>query len=80
MSNYFPKVGDVVAWKWLSGVAEGKVLEINPHRTEIVSKGSRIVRNGTEENPAVVIMHIKSGNEVIKLASELLSSSEDPTK
>ena len=66
-----PKVGDWVAWPWLSGVAEGKVIEVVPGRHEIISKGSRVVRNGTPENPAVVMDH-KSGNPVLKLASELL--------
>jgi len=67
------KVGDHVGWKWGFGVAEGEVLEIHKKRIEIVSKGSRIARNGTEENPAIIILH-KNGNEVLKLQSELLKS------
>lgn len=67
-----PQKDQHFAWKWAGGIAEGVVLEVSPERTEIISKGKYIVRNGTPENPAVVILH-KNGNEVIKLASELLS-------
>ncbi len=63
-------VGDYVAWKWLTGVAEGKVLEIIPARTEIESKGKLIVRYGTPDNPALIIRHSK-GALVLKLASEV---------
>jgi hypothetical protein len=65
------KIGDYVAWKWANGVAEGKVIEISHERTEIESRGSRIVRNGSEENPAIIIKHLNSGNEALKLSSEL---------
>lgn len=71
-----PNKGDWVAWRWLSGVAEGRVTEVVPKRHEIVSKGSRVTRNGTPQNPAVVIEH-KSGNPVLKLAGELLPPAED---
>lgn len=63
-------IGDTVSWKWLSGSAEGKVLDIIPERTEVISKGRLIVRNGTKDNPAVIIVH-KNGNEVLKLLSEI---------
>lgn len=69
--SVIPKVDDTVAWRWAGGVAEGVVLSVEYQRTEILSKGSLIVRNGTAENPAVVILH-KNGNEVLKLASELI--------
>lgn len=64
------KINDVVAWKWGNSVAEGIVKEIHFDRTEIISKGKRIVRNGSEQNPAVIIDH-KSGNLVLKLQSEV---------
>lgn len=64
-------IDDLVAWRWANGVAEGKVIHLNPGRTEIISKGKPIVRNGSPENPAVIIEH-KSGNQVLKLASELI--------
>ena len=64
------KVGDLVAWKWLNGVAEGEITEIHHERHEIVTKGKHIVRNGTVDNPAIVIKHT-SGTKVLKLASEI---------
>ena len=63
-------VNDAVAWKWRNGVAEGIVAQIFPERTEITSKGKRVVRQGTPDNPALVIKH-KSGNQVLKLQSEV---------
>lgn len=67
-------VGDTVAWIWTSGIAEGTVVEVHYRRTEITSKGKRIARNGTADNPAVVINH-KSGNLVLKLQSEIQKTS-----
>jgi Hypervirulence associated proteins TUDOR domain len=65
------KVGKVVNWKWLNGVAEGKVIAINYEKTQIESKGKIITRNGTKENPAIIIKH-KNSNLVLKLETELL--------
>lgn len=66
-------IGDIVAWKWIRGVAEGRVVEIANERIEIISKGKCIARNGDKDNPAIIISH-KNGNKVIKLQSELLDS------
>lgn len=64
------KPGNEVGWQWGSSITTGTVVSLHPERTEIISKGSLIVRNGTSENPAVIINH-KSGNQVLKLSSEL---------
>lgn len=64
------KIGDYVAWRWAHGLAQGTIVEIHPSRTEITSKGKRIIRNGSPENPALIITH-KSGNPVLKLQSEV---------
>lgn len=64
------KVNDMVAWNWGNGLAEGVVKEVRPERTEITSKGKKISRNGTPDNPALIIKH-KSGNDVLKLQSEV---------
>lgn len=69
------KIGDLVAWKWGFGVAEGEVIEVHTQRVEIESKGSRIVRNGSGENPAIIILH-KNGNEVLKLQSEVQKATQ----
>ena len=67
-------IGDNVAWTWGNGLAEGVVVEIHHQRTEIVSKGKKIVRNGTPDNPALIIKH-HSGNPVLKLRSEVQKTS-----
>lgn len=68
---HIPKLNETVYWNWYGKVIKGQVQEIHYEKTSISSKGSIITRNGTKENPAVIISH-KSGNDVIKLASELL--------
>lgn len=64
------KKGDSVRWKWGSGHAEGTVEKVIADRMEIQTKGSKITRDGTQENPAIVITD-SSGSKVLKLASEL---------
>lgn len=61
---------DYVVWKWAGSIAHGKVLSVHTERIEITSKGKQIVRNGSAENPALIIEHA-SGNNVIKLSSEV---------
>lgn len=64
------KPGDDVAWKWGNGLAQGKVKSVHTEPFTITSKGKTIKRNGSADNPALVIEH-KSGNDVIKLSSEV---------
>jgi len=64
------KPGDYVAWKWGNGLAEGIIKSVHNEPTTIVSKGAQVKRNGTKDNPAIIIEH-KSGNDVLKLASEV---------
>jgi hypothetical protein len=64
------KVGDHVAWNWAAGIAEGTIESVSPGRTEITTKGKVIIRNGSVENPALIIIHI-SGTKVLKLMSEV---------
>jgi hypothetical protein len=72
------KKGSAVGWQWGSGIATGVVTEIHHARHEITSKGKVIARNGTNDDPAVVIKH-DGGSLVIKLAHELqeLHKSDD---
>eukprot|EP00775_Hariotina_reticulata_P007646 gene7646-7849_t len=67
--------GDKVAWNWGSGHAEGVVKEVSPEKVTITSKGKQITRNGTEDNPAVVIDSGK--NPVVKKASEVHVMGDD---
>ena len=64
------KIGDEVGWQWASGLATGTVEFISHERTEIESKGKHIVRNGTSDDPAVVIKH-SGGSMVLKLQHEI---------
>ena len=66
------RIGNQVSWKWLNSVASGEIIGISYEKTQIESKGKLITRNGTKDNPAVIIKH-KNGNLVIKLKSELIS-------
>lgn len=68
---YIPSAGDIVSWQWYGRIISGTVKEVVATKTTIHSKGALVTRNGTPENPAIIIEH-KSGNDVIKLASELL--------
>lgn len=64
------EVGSDVGWLWTGSLATGVVLEVHPCRHEITSKGKRIVRNGTADDPALVIKHTK-GSFVLKLKHEV---------
>ena len=63
-------IGDEVGWQWANGLATGVVESINYERTEIESKGAHIARNGTTDDPALVIKH-SSGSKVLKLQHEV---------
>lgn len=64
------KVGDRVKWGYSNRVAEGKVESIHDEPTEIICKGKCVKRDGSKDNPALIIMH-KSGDDVLKLMSEV---------
>lgn len=64
------KKNDHIAWKWANGIAEGTVESVHTEKTTITSKGKQITRNGTSDNPALIITHT-SGSKVLKLASEV---------
>ena len=64
------KAGDKVRWHWGSGTATGTVREVHDKRVTRKLKGSEITRNGSPEDPAVVIEQ-EDGDRVLKLASEV---------
>lgn len=70
------KKGDYVAWKWANGIGHGTVESVHAERTTVESKGKTIVRNGSDDNPAVII-HDHNGVKVLKKASELESTVEE---
>lgn len=69
------KVGTEVGWAWGNGLATGIVQEIHPNKYKIISKGKLIVRNGTKNDPALVIHHAK-GSLVLKLSHEVQEISQ----
>ena len=72
------QVGSEVGWLWAGSLATGVVIAIYPNRFEIISKGKRIVRNGTKQDPALVIKHAK-GSTVLKLSHEVQELSANQT-
>lgn len=69
MSNKFRK-GQTVKWEWGNGSATGKVEDRFDRRVQRTLKGSKVVKNGTEENPAYLIEQ-DDGAQVLKRGSEL---------
>ncbi len=64
------KVGTVVKWKWGSGIATGKVVEIFIKDITKTIKGSAITRKATPENKAFLIEQ-EDGARVLKSATEI---------
>ena len=62
--------GSAVKWKFGAGEATGTVLEVIEKRVSRTIKGKRITRNGTADNPAVLLEQA-DGDRVLKLSSEL---------
>lgn len=69
MSDSYKK-GQKVKWSWGNGTAEGKVEERFDRRVQRTIKGSKVVKNGTKENPAYLIEQ-DDGTKVLKRGSEL---------
>ena len=69
MANAFRK-GEKVQWHWASGTATGKIEERFDRRVQRTIKGSKIVRNGTADNPAYLVEQ-DGGDRVLKRGSEL---------
>jgi len=59
-----------VKWNWGNGTASGLIREIYREKVTRTIKGSEITRNGSDDNPAYVIVQ-EDGNRVLKLHSEL---------
>ena len=69
MANGF-KVGQKVSWQWSGSKAEGRVAERFERRVQRTLKGSKIVRNGTKDDPAYLVEQ-EDGAKALKLGSEL---------
>jgi len=66
--------GTKVEWDWGNGTAEGSVAESFEREVERTLKGSKVKRNGSDDDPAYLIRQ-DDGDEVLKLHSELRKSS-----
>lgn len=64
------KIGEKVFWVWMGKNIEGQVVEIHKNRIEKMIKGKKIVRNGTSDMPAYLVVST-AGNQALKLHSEL---------
>jgi hypothetical protein len=64
------QVGDKVSWKWGSGTVEGVIKQIYTEKVSKTIKGSEIVRNADDDNPAYLIEQ-DDGDQVLKSNSEL---------
>ena len=65
--------GSKVSWTWGQGRAHGKVVETHREKITRTIKGSEITRNGSEDDPALVIEQ-EDGSRVLKLESEVEGS------
>ena len=64
------RTGTSVSWSWGNGSAEGKVVEIHHDKVTRTLKGSEITRNGSADDPALLIEQ-EDGSTVLKLQSEV---------
>ncbi|GAB3902669.1 hypothetical protein GCM10028803_29750 [Larkinella knui] len=64
------KKGDSVRWQYAGNQAEGKVVEVHKEEIEKTIKGTKVKRNGSADNPALVIEQ-DDKQLVLKLQSEV---------
>ena len=62
------RVGTTVTWKYGTGTATGKVVKIYRDRITLKLGDSEVTRNGSDENPAVLVEQ-ENGARALKLAS-----------
>ena len=59
-----------VEWDWGNGTASGQVAESFEREVERTLQGSKVSRNGSDDDPAYLIRQ-EDGEEVLKLHSEV---------
>jgi hypothetical protein len=69
MSKSFHK-GQKVHWTWADDKAHGTVQDKFERRVQRTIKGTKVVRNGSKENPAYLLEQ-EDGTKLLKLAKEL---------
>lgn len=64
------RIGGKASWKWGQGTATGTIKDRYERRVQRTIKGTKVVKNGTPDNPAFLIEQ-DDGDKVLKLSSEL---------
>ena len=64
------RTGTNVKWKWGSSWAEGTVKEVHHEEVSRTTKGQKVKRKGSDDDPAYVIEQ-EDGTTVLKLQSEV---------
>ena len=62
--------GSKVSWKYGTGTATGKIESVHKEAISVKIKGHDIHRNGSADDPALVIVQ-ENGDKVVKLQSEV---------
>jgi hypothetical protein len=70
----FMRKGTQVSWKYGTGTATGKIESIHKEPITRKLKGHDITRNGSADDPALVIVQ-ENGDKVVKLQSEVKAAS-----
>ena len=69
MSNRFRR-GQKIAWNWSGHAAHGHVVERFERRVQRTIEGARVIRCGSENNPAYLV-ETDEGKKALKLGTEL---------
>ena len=64
------RTGTTVKWKWGSSWAEGTVKEVHREEVSRTTKGVKVTRKGSDDDPAYVIEQ-EDSTTVLKLQSEV---------
>jgi hypothetical protein len=62
--------GDTVKWSWGNGTGTGTVTEKYTQKVTRTIKGSEIIRNASDDDPAYLVEQ-DDGDEVLKSGTEL---------
>ena len=69
MANRF-RTGQKVSWQWADDRAYGTIADTFERRVQRTFKGTKVVRNGSKDDPAYLIEQA-DGGKLLKLESEL---------
>lgn len=64
------KKGENAHWKWGNSEADGKIVEKHTKNVELTSKGTKVKRKASKDEPAYTLKQ-GNGTKVLKSESEL---------